>query len=483
MPDLIKGLRRFDIGEVSSVQRTPQGFLRCDGTITKTGVFTYRNSDGSLRRELRLPEEVFHKDALESFGLAPLTNNHPGEGLTAKNTGKFQVGTVANPRRDEHRVSATIQITDAEAIEDAENGKRQLSCGYDADLEMRPGVTDGIDGVSDGLAFDGIQRNIRGNHVAMVDIGRAGPEASLRLDHDDAIQISELRPGTGAGIGQSMHRDGKKLGDFIRSEMEKKEITLAQLASAAGIDESTVGQIVNGDIEIPPERRLRGFARVLGVSIGRLMSLLPKKDQAMDKKIKIDGVTFEVSEQVAEAVAKVQARADAANAKIEEIKASTATEKARADKAEEDLAAEKKAREDAIDPKNVKEAVSKRLDLERSAVKVLGETTKIDSKDVAIADLEDNQILRAVVIAASKDPEGTTKKLDADDCEPAYLQARFDAAIDTYDPENEPNGGLDRIRDAAKRTSHSDKAAGARQKMIEDNAKLGRESLRPAAAS
>lgn len=423
MPDLIKGLRRFDIGEVSSVQRTPQGFLKCDGTITKTGVFTYRNSDGSLRRELRLPEEVFHQDALESFGLAPLTNNHPGEGLTAKNTGKFQVGTVANPHRDEHRVSAKIQITDAEAIEDAENGKTQLSCGYDADLELRPGVTDGIEGVRDGLKFDGIQRNIRGNHVAMVDTGRAGPEASLRLDHDDAIQV-ELQP------------DDKAVIESKKTNRKKN-------------------------------KRADG----------------PKGDIMETVTIKIDGVSFEVPKQTAEAIGKLQARSDAADAKIEEIKASTATEKARADKAEEDLAAEKKAREDAIDPKNVKEAVSKRLDLERSAVKVLGETTKIDSKDVAIADLEDNQILRAVVIAASKDPEGTAKKLDADDCEPAYLQARFDAAIDTYDPENEPNGGLDRIRDAAKRTGHSDKASDARQKMIEDNAKLGRESLQPATAS
>lgn len=165
--------------------------MRCDAAITRVGVFKYRNRDGSTRRELRLPDEVFTRDALESFALAPLTNNHPKEALTSNNTAKHQVGTITNPRQDADQVAARVQVTEQRTIDDIDGGKTQLSCGYTADVENTPGVTSGIPGVEDGLRYDAIQRNIRGNHVALVDVGRAGPDVALRLDHDDAVQTDE----------------------------------------------------------------------------------------------------------------------------------------------------------------------------------------------------------------------------------------------------------------------------------------------------
>lgn len=182
---------RYDIGSVSKVERTDQGYLRCDAAITRVGVFGYRNGDGTVRRELRLPEEVFARDALDSFALAPLTNNHPRVKLTSENTAKFQAGTIANPHEDGANVAARVQVTDQKTIDDVEGGKTQLSCGYRADVEAKSGVTSGIPGIEDGLSYDAIQRNIRGNHVALVDVGRAGPDVALRLDHDDAVQTTE----------------------------------------------------------------------------------------------------------------------------------------------------------------------------------------------------------------------------------------------------------------------------------------------------
>lgn len=184
--------RRFDAGTMSKVRKTDQGYIRCKGRITRTGVFQYRKQDGSLRRELRLPAEVFNDDSVESFGLAPLTNDHPSESLTAKNTRKFQVGSVSGLKRDENFLLSDIQITDEETIAAIDGGKRELSCGYTCDLDFVPGVTDGIEGVPDGLRYDAIQRNIRGNHVAIVMKGRAGPSAALHMDAEDAIMIEEL---------------------------------------------------------------------------------------------------------------------------------------------------------------------------------------------------------------------------------------------------------------------------------------------------
>lgn len=167
------------------------GYLRCDGRLTRVGVFPYRQPDGTVRRELRLPAEVFDNESMASFGLVPLTNNHPTEMLDKFNTRKYQVGTITELRADDAFVAASVQVTDAESIDAIESGKRALSCGYNCDLEFRAGVTSGIPGVTDGLEYDAIQKNIRGNHVAIVSKGRAGSEAALRLDADDAVLVTD----------------------------------------------------------------------------------------------------------------------------------------------------------------------------------------------------------------------------------------------------------------------------------------------------
>ena len=183
-------VKRFDRGELSSPKKDERtGYLRADGFITRTGVFTYLLPNGKKLRELRIPEEVFNADALASFDEVPLTNQHPNEDLTTKNTRKHQVGSVRSPKRNDSRVQARITITDEDAISDAESGRQELSCGYTARLEMKSGITDGIEGVADGLKFDAIQRDIRGNHVAIVDSGRAGSAIKMRLDAADAYMV------------------------------------------------------------------------------------------------------------------------------------------------------------------------------------------------------------------------------------------------------------------------------------------------------
>lgn len=185
---------RYDVGSIGEVERLDNGFLRCPGQLSRVGVFPYLQPDGSVRKELRLPDEVFRADSLATFEDAPLTNGHPPVGqrrLTAKNANRFSVGHVRDVRQDGDTIVAKIMITDAKAIAEAEAGKRQLSNGYRCDLELKQGVTDGITGIPDGLRYDAIQRNIQGNHVAIVNKGRAGESSSLRLDHDDAIQVDD----------------------------------------------------------------------------------------------------------------------------------------------------------------------------------------------------------------------------------------------------------------------------------------------------
>jgi hypothetical protein len=78
-----------------------------------------------------------------------------------------------------------MTITDAETIADIEAGKTALSMGYTCDYEPA-----GAGATWCGIAYDGIQRNIRYNHCAIVDRARAGDAARIRMDGaDDAVQI------------------------------------------------------------------------------------------------------------------------------------------------------------------------------------------------------------------------------------------------------------------------------------------------------
>mgnify|MGYP000088398843 FL=1 len=59
-PVIEKGVARYDQGEfVGGTMTTDEGFLKTTAITTRTGVFTYKNLDGSLRKELRHPDDVF----------------------------------------------------------------------------------------------------------------------------------------------------------------------------------------------------------------------------------------------------------------------------------------------------------------------------------------------------------------------------------------------------------------------------------------
>lgn len=178
---------RFDLGtmKVSSMQSpstTAEGFMRCDGLPSRTGVFLYANADGTLRRELRLPEDVFDEKSLKSYEGRPLTNTHPGEPVTKYNAKKFAVGSVlagASRAEDGNHVFAPLMFTDAQAIRDVRDGRDQLSSGYSVRLEARKGEHP-LWG-----PHDFIQRDITINHLAAVDLGRAGSTAKIKMDHAD----------------------------------------------------------------------------------------------------------------------------------------------------------------------------------------------------------------------------------------------------------------------------------------------------------
>lgn len=152
--------------------KTPEGYLICtDAILARTGKQTYRkneifkDSDDETEIEVdRTEDEVFSPQTLASFENKPVTVEHPDEDVNVHNYKEYAVGFV----RDVHRgevdgqpvILGNLVITDEQTIQEIENGEHtDLSCGYDCDIadEANP-----------------CQRNIRGNHVALCEQGRAG---------------------------------------------------------------------------------------------------------------------------------------------------------------------------------------------------------------------------------------------------------------------------------------------------------------------
>ena len=174
---------RLDAGTVASVRRTPQGGLRVDARLTRVGVLTYRNADGTARREFRPPEEVFAATSLDSLRGAPVTDLHPSEMVRTDNHAVLARGHVGDDVREDAGtyVAATLYVQDGRLVEMVERGdRREISCGYVCDFDPTPGEFEG-------QRYDGVQRNITYNHAALGprEWGRAGSEVALRMDAAD----------------------------------------------------------------------------------------------------------------------------------------------------------------------------------------------------------------------------------------------------------------------------------------------------------
>jgi hypothetical protein len=173
--------------------------LICTGVpIARTGEYEYYASEGMSpgiepdasgriisRRD---PEQVFSPAALASFEGKPVTLGHPDvDEVTPDDWRQYAVGHVTNVRRgqgdDADKVIADLVISDAAAIDAINGGLREVSCGYDVTVEqVEPGVER--------------QTHIRGNHVALVDAGRAGPECAIKDSKGGVAMDKEVKEGS-----------------------------------------------------------------------------------------------------------------------------------------------------------------------------------------------------------------------------------------------------------------------------------------------
>lgn len=182
----MNSVARYDRGEVQGEAKfTDEGYIRAHAVVTRTGVFNYQNADGSIRRELRHPDDVWDEESIASMEMIPVTNGHPQERLvTAENYKRLGIGfTGETIKKNGHLVLSNLVITDHEGVDAVMNkGRKELSLGYTVDVEEDSGIYKGE-------PYDARQRNIRYNHLAIVDRARAGSEARIALDGEDRFEI------------------------------------------------------------------------------------------------------------------------------------------------------------------------------------------------------------------------------------------------------------------------------------------------------
>lgn len=152
--------------------------------IAQVMVQPYIKNDGTIEREAKLPEELLSDETVASANNKPVTEDHPREAVTKDNAQKYMRGfTDSNAHIEGNMLYNDITITDSSLIDEImKHDKRELSIGFRADVVPQPGELDGI-------KYDSVQRNIRINHIAVVNRGRAGH--NIRLIGDSAEAITE----------------------------------------------------------------------------------------------------------------------------------------------------------------------------------------------------------------------------------------------------------------------------------------------------
>lgn len=203
----------YDSEKESSREEDLNGFIEIKGNpLSKVGVFPYAGHQISSDLEpnkiyqiYRPEEELSNEETINSFRLLPFTDEHAMLGsedegmLPAEKKGVHGV-IGEDVYYDDGYLKGNLKIFSEKLADLINSGKKELSIGYRCLYDMTSGVYNGE-------KYDGIQRSIRGNHLALVDEGRSGHDVSVLDSFKFVVDSREL-----------------KMPENVMKEMEKHEI-------------------------------------------------------------------------------------------------------------------------------------------------------------------------------------------------------------------------------------------------------------------
>lgn len=167
--------------DLASSRRTDEdGRLHVFPTnISKANVCPYRGSEIPASESLGLdPNKIYMllrdpselERAASTFNNIPLLTKHVPVSVDDPNPHLVVGSTGTDAAFSDPYLINSLVVWDAGAIAGIEhNLQKELSCAYRYDADMVPGEYAGT-------KYDGVMRNIRGNHVALVESGRAGSD-------------------------------------------------------------------------------------------------------------------------------------------------------------------------------------------------------------------------------------------------------------------------------------------------------------------
>lgn len=165
------------------------GWLTVEGNpISKEGVYDYMGSQipgypgnpNDIVKVYRPMEELMRPETIESFKLLPFIDDHTWLGLKGIDTGSlpFTGITGEGVYADAPYLRSNLKVFSEELKADIMSGKVELSPGYLYDVYLQPGVWNG-------QPYQYVQRNLRGNHLALVMTGRTGSDVAVMDSADD----------------------------------------------------------------------------------------------------------------------------------------------------------------------------------------------------------------------------------------------------------------------------------------------------------
>lgn len=289
-------VQRLDSISLDRTYFTDEGYLVDHPIVTSTGIFEYTNPDGSTRRELRLPEDVFAEESLKTYRGKPIIITHDAGYVDKDNVEEEQIGTILSEGyQDGDDVRAEIIIHDTDAMKEC--GLRELSLGYNLRLEEKSGVWNG-------QPYDAIQRDIVINHLALVGNARAGDQARLNIDardHKTTLKGGKIMARTKRKDGDMMspedltaaveafqQRRAERMGAADNEVAEEKPIgdedTVVEKLTDEAVEE-TAAPAAEGDkdaVQMVKDRRDRRDAEGDPEEMGKAMGVIAQQDEDID---------------------------------------------------------------------------------------------------------------------------------------------------------------------------------------------------------
>lgn len=194
----------FDKGSVRRVDR--DGRLHVAVTnISKANVCPYLGNEIPEWQELGLESDKIYKlfrapeeleKAAPTFNNIPLLARHVPVSAEDHQPHLVIGSTGTDAEFVDPYLRNSLVVWSADAIDDIETDrKKELSCGYRYRADMTPGEYKGE-------KYDGVMRDIVGNHVALVQEGRAGPDVVVGDEKRDFTNMAKPALSRKAAVAQ-----------------------------------------------------------------------------------------------------------------------------------------------------------------------------------------------------------------------------------------------------------------------------------------